>query len=254
MPQSLTLEEMLAAGMHFGHRSERWHPKSKPYIFGERQGIHVINLEATQEKLAEACEFVKKLAMEGKSLLFIGTKQQAQEIVKSEATRCGMPYNVEGWLGGTISNFDEIGKLLERYRKMRADREAGAWEKYTKKERSVLETDYQKKRVVLEGLSTLKKMPDAMFIVDIRTEKTAVTEANVRGISTVAITDTNVNPEMVTHPIPANDDAVKSIALITQCIADAVLEGKAARPVVAAVEEKAHPTNNNDRPLVAAQQ
>lgn len=253
MPQLPTLEEMLAAGMHFGHRSQRWHPKSKPYIFGERQGIHVINLEATQEKLAEACEFAKKLAMEGKSILFLGTKQQAQAIVKQEAERCGMPYDIEGWVGGLITNFEEIGKLLERYRKMRTDREAGAWDKYTKKERSVMEVDYQKKRVVLEGLSSLKKTPDAMFIVDIRTEKTAVVESLVRHIPTIAITDTNVNPEQVTHPIPANDDAVKSIALITRAIADAIIEGKAARPVVVAVEEKVV-QNNNATPLVAAKQ
>lgn len=251
MPKLPTLEEMLAAGMHFGHRSQRWHPKSKPFIFGERQGIHVINLEATQEKLAEACDFVKKLASEGKSILFLGTKQQAQAIVKAEAERCGMPYNIEGWLGGLVTNFDEIGKLLERYRKMRADREAGAWDKYTKKERSVMEADFQKKRVVLEGLSSLKKTPDAMFIVDIRTEKTAVVESLVRHIPTIAITDTNVNPEQVTHPIPANDDAVKSIALITKALADAILEGKALR--AAAPEEKVV-NNNNAAPLVAAKQ
>lgn len=254
MPQLPSLEEMLAAGMHFGHRAQRWHPKSKPYIFGERQGIHVVNLEATQEKLAEACEFAKKLAAEGKSILFLGTKRQAQAIIKAEAERCDMPYNIEGWLGGTITNFDEIGKLLERYRKMRTDREAGAWEKYTKKERSVLESDYQKKRVVLEGLSSLKKTPDALFVVDIRTEKTAVTESLVRGISTIAITDTNVNPELVTHPIPANDDAVKSIALVVHAIADAVLEGKKARAAAAPAPEEKVVRNNNAAPLVAAKQ
>ncbi|MCX6781142.1 MAG: 30S ribosomal protein S2 [Candidatus Magasanikbacteria bacterium] len=251
-----SLEEMFAAGVHFGHRSERWHPKSKPFIFGERQGIHVVNLEVTQEKLAEACEFAKKLAAEGKTILFLGTKRQAQQVIKTEAERCGMPYNIEGWLGGLITNFDELGKLLERYRKMRTDREAGAWEKYTKKERSVMEVDYQKKRVVLEGLSTLKKMPDAIYIVDIRNEKTAVTEAGVRGIPSIAITDTNVNPEKVTHPIPANDDAVRSIALITRCIADAILEGKAARTAAAPVEENkpAAAPRNSDRAMVAAQQ
>ncbi len=254
MPQLPTLEEMLTAGMHFGHRAQRWHPKSKPYIFGERQGIHVINLEATQEKLAEACDFVKKLASEGKTILFLGTKRQAQSVVKEEAERCGMPYNVEGWLGVTVTNFEEIGKLLERYRKMRTDREAGAWDKYTKKERSVMEADYQKKHVVLEGLSTLKKTPDAMYIVDIRTEKTAVTESLVRHIPTIAITDSNVNPEQVTHPIPANDDAVKSIVLITRLLADAILEGKAARAAAAPVAEEKVVRNNNAAPLVAAKQ
>lgn len=254
MPQLPSLEEMLSAGMHFGHRSERWHPKSKPYIFGERQGIHVINLEATQEKLAESCELAKKLASEGKSILFLGTKRQAQAIIKSEAERCGMPYNVEGWLGGTITNFDEIGKLIERYRKDRADRAAGAWDKYTKKERSVMDADFQKKAVVLEGLSSLRRMPDALFVVDIRTEKTAITEAGVRGITTIAITDTNVNPELVTHPIPANDDAVKSIAVITRAIADAIIEGTAQRPAAPAPEEKTRAPRTSDRALVTAQQ
>lgn len=254
MPQLPTLEEMLAAGMHFGHRSERWHPKSKQYIFGERQGIHVINLEATQEKLSDACELAKKLASEGKSILFLGTKRQAQEVVKAEAERCGMPYNVEGWIGGTITNFDEIGKLIERYRKDRTDRAAGAWDKYTKKERSVMDVAFHKKAVVLEGLSTLRRMPDAVFVVDIRTEKTAVTEAGVRGITSIAITDTNVNPELVTHPIPANDDAVKSIAMIAHAIADAVIEGAALRPAVPSPEEKARAPRTSDRALVTAQQ
>lgn len=245
------LQEMLLAGMHFGHRSERWHPKSKPYIFGERQGIHVINLEATQEKLAEACEFVKKLVSEGKTLLFLGTKRQAQDIIKLEAERCGMPYIVDGWIGGLVTNYDEIGKLLDGYRKMKADRESGAWEKYTKKERSVMQAEYEKKSVNLEGLSTLKHMPDAVYIVDIRTEKTAVAETRVKGVATVAMTDTNVNPELVTYPIPSNDDAIKAITLVTHCIADAVIEGKAARPVV---EEKPQAPRANERPLVVARQ
>lgn len=261
MSQLPSLEEMLSAGMHFGHRSERWHPKSKPFIFGERQGIHVLNLELTQEKLAESYELAKKLSSEGKSILFVGTKRQAQAIVKAEAERCGMPYNVEGWLGGTITNFDEIGKLIERYRKDRADREAGAWDKYTKKERSVKEADFQKKAVVLEGLSALRRMPDALFIVDIRNEKTAVTEARVRGITTMAITDSNVNPELVTHPIPANDDAVKSIALVARVIADAVLEGAknrvAVAPSAATTENAATGApkkRNSSRPLTVAKQ
>ncbi|OGH62303.1 MAG: 30S ribosomal protein S2 [Candidatus Magasanikbacteria bacterium RIFCSPHIGHO2_01_FULL_50_8] len=252
MPQLPVLEEMLAAGMHFGHRATRWHPKAKPFIFGERQGIHVINLEVAQEKLAEAGEFAKQLAAEGKSLVFLGTKEQARAIVKAEAERCGMPYIVEGWIGGLVTNYDEIGKLLERYRKMRADREAGVWEKYTKKERSVLEADYQKKRVVLEGLSALKKMPDALFVVDIRNEKTAVTEAGVRKIPMIAMTDTNVNPELVSHAIPANDDAVKSIALVTKFIADAVIEGASQRP--AASEETPKTPRHSERALVTAQQ
>lgn len=221
---------MLAAGVHFGHRSQRWHPKAASYIFGERQGIHVINLDVTEEKLTEAANFVKQLASEGKIVLFLGTKRQAQDVIKAEAERCGMPYITEGWIGGLVTNFDEISKLLERYRKMKLDRETGGWDKYLKKERVRLEDDYQKKEIILSGLINLKRLPDAIFIADIRQEKTAVAEARVRGVPTLAITDTNVNPELVNYSIPANDDAVKSIALITKVIADAVLAGRASRP------------------------
>lgn len=245
------LQDMLLAGVHFGHRAERWHPKSKPFIFGERQGVHVINLELTQEKLAEACDYLKKVASEGKTILFLGTKRQAQEVVKLEADRCGMPYIIEGWIGGLITNYEEIGKLLDGYRKMKSDREAGAWDKYTKKERSVLQAEYEKKSVNLEGLITLKRMPDAMYIVDIRNEKTAIAEALVRKVPTVAMSDTNVNPELVTHPIPANDDAIKSIALITKHIADAIIEGKAQRP---AIEEKQRAEQRPTEKVVFARQ
>lgn len=233
-----THEEMLAAGVHFGHRAQRWHPKAKPYIFGERQGIHVINLDVTEEKLAEAAAFARQLAAQGKQILFLGTKRQAQDVVRTEAERCGMPYITASWIGGLITNFEEIGKLLERYRKLKYDRETGGWDKYLKKERVRLEDDYQKKNETLCGLFNLKRVPDALFITDIRQEKTAVEEARKRGIPTIAITDTNVNPELVTHPIPANDDATKSITLITTVIASAIIEGTSSRPVEEAAKKK----------------
>lgn len=234
MPQLPTLEEMLAAGMHFGHRATRWHPKAKSYIFGERQGIHVINLEETQTRLADALTFAKQLAAQGKTILFLGTKPQAQQIIAQEATRCGMPYLNVSWIGGLITNYDEIGKLLDRFRQLRSDRETGVWEKYTKKERLRLEEYLNKKSDTLVGVVTLKRVPDALFIIDIRNEKTAVNEARMRGISTIALTDTNVNHELVTHAIPGNDDASKTIALVSRLIADAVLEGKSERAVAAA--------------------
>lgn len=224
----------MSAGAHFGHRATRWHPKMEPFIFGERQGVHVINLEETQIKLADAFAFVKQLAAQGKTVLFLGTKRQAQKIIQVEALRCGMPYLNVAWIGGLLTNYDEIGKLLDRYRQLRSDRETGVWEKYTKKERLLLEEDLQKKNDTIAGLVTLKRVPDAMFIVDIRTEKTAVNESIMRGVPTVAITDTNVNPERVTHAIPANDDASKTISLITRFIVDAILEGKAEYASVAA--------------------
>ncbi len=237
MPKTPELLDMIQAGMHFGHRSTRWHPKIKPYLFGERQGIHVINLEITQQKIAEALDFIKQLSAQGKTVLFVGTKRQAKDIIIREANRCGMPYITERWIGGLVTNFDEIGKRLEHYRKSAADRENGGWDKYTKKERVVLEDEFQKKHLIFEGLVTLKRMPDAMYLVDIRTEKTAITETLVKKIPTIAITDTNVNPELVTFPIPSNDDAVRAIELVTKLIADAVIEGRAAAPAAAAKSE-----------------
>lgn len=230
--------EMMSAGVHFGHRATRWHPKAKPYIFGERQGIHVINLDVTAEKLASAVEAVRQMAVEGKTIMFLGTKSQAQATMRAEAERCGMPFLTERWLGGLITNFEELGKLLERYRAMKVDRENGGWDKYSKKERVRLEEDYLKKDKVLSGLINMKRVPDAIYLVDVRQEQTAVREANVRGVTTIAITDTNVNPELVTYSIPANDDAVKAIALITKVITDAIIEGRASRPVEVAPKAK----------------
>lgn len=244
-----TVLEMLETGMHFGHRTTRWHPKMKPYLFGERQGVHVINLEITAEKLKEALEFVRDLSMHNRTILFLGTKRQAQSIIKAEAERCGMPYITGGWIGGLLTNFDEIGKLLERYRRMKSERENGEWEKFTKKERVRLEDDFRKKDLTLSGIAQLKKLPDAMFAVDLRIEKTAIEEARKTKMPVVAIVDSNVNPELVTHPIPANDDAVKSIALITKFIADAVIEGRA----IAAQELKEETKEKSTfAPMVAA--
>jgi small subunit ribosomal protein S2 len=239
MPKLPELVDMLHAGMHFGHRATRWHPKIKPYLFGERQGIHVFNLELTQQKLGEALDFVKQMAAQNKQVVFVGTKRQAQAIVKREAERCGMPYITERWIGGLVTNFEEIGKRLEQYRKMIVDRENGGWDKYTKKERVVLEDEFQKKHKMFSGLTALKRMPDSMFFVDIRTEKTGVTETLVKKIPTLAITDTNVNPELVTYAIPSNDDAVKAIELVTMLLADAILEGKALVPATAKEEGRA---------------
>lgn len=220
-----SLEEMLQAGMHFGHRVSRWHPKMQTYIFGERQGVHIIDLEQAREKLAAAAEFVKNSVASGKDVLFVGTKKQAQEIIRAEAKRASQPYLVERWIGGLLTNFDEIGKLLERYRQMQSERATNAWDKYTKQERARLEDDFQKKDSVLCGIGLLKRPPEAMFIIDIRQEKTAVQEAMRTGITTLALVDTNVNPDHITFPIPGNDDAVKAIALVMKVMADAAVEG-----------------------------
>ncbi len=226
MAKMPTLLEMLQSGMHFGHQQNRWHPKMEPYIFAVRSGVHVINLEKTQRLLAEAAEFVKGVAAKGGTVLFLGTKRQAQAPIKEAAQKCSMPYITERWLGGFITNFEEIKKLLKRFREMKASREAGELEKYTKKERVMFDKEIAKLESYLEGVEQMDKMPDAVFIMDIRHEKTAREEAKVKGVPIVAVCDTNVNPKVVDYVIPANDDAVRSIAMVSNVLADAINEGR----------------------------
>ena len=221
-----TLLEMLKAGVHFGHRPTRWHPKMAPFIHGERGTVHVIDLEKTAEKLAEALAFVKELGAAGKTILFVGSKRQAREIVKREALRAGQPYVNERWLGGTLTNFGEISKLINSYRSTKKALEVGELDKYTKKEQLEFKKKLAKQDATLVGLEHMNRPPDALFIIDQREEKTAIREAKRIKTPVIAISDTNVNPEDVTHPIPANDDAVKSIDMITTLVADAMIEGK----------------------------
>ncbi|MFZ5365180.1 MAG: 30S ribosomal protein S2 [Patescibacteria group bacterium] len=234
-----SLLDMLKAGVHFGHQSGKWHPKMKPYIYGQRNGVHIINLETTQTKLEEAFNFVKETVANGGTVLFLGTKTQAKEIVREAARSCGMPFIVERWLGGTFTNSATILRLIKKYQRMKNEFESGDWQKYTKKERLVKERELKKLDVLIGGLAGMDKLPDAIYIVDIREEKTAVLESRKVKIPIVAICDTNVNPELTAYPIPANDDAVKSIELITNLIAQAVNEGK--KEVKPAEKPKAKP-------------
>lgn len=219
--------EMLEAGVHFGHSRSRWHPKMKPFIFTERHGIHVIDLEATRKQLEAVLPEVKQMAAEEKNIVFVTTKPQARDIVKQAAIDCGMPYLVERWVGGFLTNFNEFKKLLQKYLSLKDQQASGELERYTKKERLRIAKELEKMDTYLGGLTSLTKLPDALFIPSAQREKTAVTEANRTHVPIIGICDTNANPDKVQYVIPANDDAVKSITLLVGLVAEAVKEGRA---------------------------
>lgn len=225
MPQIPDLLTMLKAGVHFGHQQGRRHPKMKPYIFTVKSGFHIINLELTQEKLAEALAFVKKLVSNGGTVLFLGTKKQAQPIIVKYAKDCQMPYVIERWLGGTFTNFPEISRVVKKFTELKRKKAAGQLDKYTKKEKLEFDREIAKLEKMVGGIESLAKVPDALFVCDVKKEKTAVSEAIRRNIPIVAICDTNVNSDKINYCIPANDDAIKSIDLITGLVAQAVKEG-----------------------------
>ena len=218
--------EMLQSGVHFGHHVSRWHPKMKPYVYGDRNQVHIINLEKTEEQLHSILPLVKQMAAEGKQILFVTTKPQARDLVKQAAIDCGMPYLTERWLGGLLTNFAEIKKLIKKYNTLKEKQTKGELGNYTKKEQLEIAKDLEKMDTYLGGLSTLERMPDALFIASVQREKTAVVEANKMNVPIIGICDTNANPAKVTYVIPANDDAVKSITLVVDLVRDAVKEGK----------------------------
>jgi len=220
-----TLEAMLQAGVHFGHQVSRWHPKMKPFIFTERNKVHIIDLEKTQEELEKTLAAVARMAAEGKKILFVTTKPQAKEIVREAAIRCGMPYLVDRWVGGLLTNFDEIKKLLKKYTKLKEETESGEIERYTKKEQLDMARELEKMDAMLKGLVDLTVLPDAIFIPAMQREKTAVIEANKLHVPIIAVCDTNANPDKAAHIIPANDDAVNAIRMMVDLVADAAAEG-----------------------------
>jgi len=222
----VTIEDLLLSGAHFGHLTRRWNPKMKKYIFMERNGIHIIDLKKTHELLIEACNSISKLIADGKSVLFVGTKKQAKEVIKNEASRCGMNYVTERWLGGMLTNYATIRKSIKRMNtiiKMETD---GTFENLQKKERLVLTREKDKLEKILGGIATMNKLPGALFLIDVKKEHIAVDEARKLNIPIYAIVDTNCDPELIEYPIPANDDAVKSIELITRVIADSIIDSK----------------------------
>jgi len=220
---------MLKSGVHFGHKLSKRHPKMEPFIFTSKNGFHIINIEETQTRLQEALAFVEKVVANGGTLLFLGTKKQAQPIIRKYAEACGMPFVVERWLGGTFTNFAAISKLTKKYRTLKEQKARGELEKYTKKEQLDFDREIQKLEKVVGGIAEMNRVPEAIFVCDIKKEKTAVREAIRKNVPIVALCDTNTNPDLVTYPIPSNDDAIKSIELMTQLIAAAVAAGQAAK-------------------------
>ena len=221
----IELANLLNAGSHFGHLTRRWNPKMKPYIFMERNGIHIIDLKKTQELLEFGCNAMSNIVAEGKRVLFVGTKKQACDAIREEARRCKQFYVSERWLGGMLTNFTTIRKSVKRLTNIEKMETDGTYDKITKKEALVLDREKEKLQGVLSGVVEMTRLPGALYVVDIKKEENAVKEARRLGIPVFAIVDTNCDPGMVNYPIPANDDAIKSIQVITRLIADAVIEG-----------------------------
>ncbi len=221
----ITMKEMLIAGLHFGHQTRRWNPKMKPYIFGARNNIYIINLDKTLPMFNAAYDFIASRVAKGNNVLFVGTKQQGQDIIREEATRCGMHYINHRWLGGMLTNFQTIKKSVDRMKSIEGMIADGSIHKYKKKEAMGMEKDLGKLEKTLGGIKTMKGIPDIIFVVDPRREDIAITEANKLGIPVVAITDTNCDPTGIDFLIPGNDDAIRAIKLIVSRIADAVIEG-----------------------------
>ena len=235
----ISMKQLLEAGVHFGHQTRRWNPKMAPYIFAERNGIYIIDLQKTVKKVNEAYEFVREVAAAGKPVLFVGTKKQAQETIKEEALRAGEFFVNERWLGGMLTNYQTIEKRIKRLNKLAEMEADGTLELLTKKEKFKLLNEKEKLERFLGGIKDMPELPGALFVIDPRKEKIAVTEAKKLGIPVVAIVDTNCDPDDADYIIPGNDDAIRAIKLISASIADAVIEGRQGETPVEAVEEKA---------------
>lgn len=227
MPDTTTIKQLLEAGAHFGHQTGRWHPKMKSYIFTKRNGIHIIDLEQTAAKLDEACAFVRQVVAEGGTILFVGTKKQAQEAIVEEAKRCGMYYVDLRWLGGMLTNFATIQARIDHLVLLEDQKARGEFAARAKKEVLKIDEEIAKLNKQMGGIKEMTSLPSALFIVDPIKEKNAVAEARRMGVTVVAIVDTNCDPDEIDYPIPANDDAIRAVKLICSKIADAVLEGKA---------------------------
>lgn len=220
------IKQLLEAGVHFGHKTSRWNPKMKKYIFGERSGIYIIDLEKTAECLQKARDFLFDITSKGDTVLFVGTKKQAQEVVRQEAERCGMYYVTERWPGGLLTNLATIKKSINRLKEIEKMREDGTFQQLTKKEVARLEKELSKLKKNFSGIVQMERLPRAIFIVDTKKEETAVREASRLAIPVIGLIDTNSNPSLIDYPIPGNDDATKSIRLITSFLAETVIEGR----------------------------
>lgn len=243
MPNVVSMKLLLEAGVHFGHQTRRWNPRMKPYIFTERNGIHIIDLQQTVNKLNEAYNFVRDLTSNNGTLMLVGTKKQAQEAVENEAKRAEMPFVTQRWLGGMLTNFRTIQGRLRRLEELEQRKAAGDFERLPKKEASLLDEEIVRLHRLLGGVKGMRRLPNALFIIDPHKERLAVAEARRLEIPIVALLDTNCNPDEIDYPIPANDDAIRAVKLLTGKIADAAIEGvnlrKASEEAEAAAEEKA---------------
>ena len=239
MSQVISMKQLLEAGVHFGHQTRRWNPKMAPYIFTERNGIYIIDLQKTVKKLEEAYFFARDIAAEGKSILFVGTKKQAQEAIKEEAERVGMYYVNARWLGGMLTNFKTMRRRIDRLNQLKKMQEDGTFDLLLKKEVIKLQAEIAKLEKYLGGVKEMNKLPGAMFIVDPRKERNAIAEARRLGIPVIAIVDTNCDPEEVDYVIPGNDDAIRAIKLISQTIANAVIEARSGEQVEDVAEASA---------------
>ena len=240
LPEPVTMKLLLESGVHFGHQTRRWHPKMKRYIFTQRNGIHIVDLQQTITKLDEACDFVRNLVMQGGEILFVGTKKQAQDVIHEAATRCGMHYVNIRWLGGTLTNFGTIQSRIDHLVRLEDQKEKGVFETLPKKEAQKLEDKIVRMNRLLGGIKKMEKLPDAVFIVDPGKEDIAVKESHRVDVPLVAIVDTDCDPNLIDHPIPGNDDAIRSIKLISGKIADSVNEGVQLRQRLAEEQQKAY--------------
>lgn len=232
------VEDMMKAGVHFGHQATRWHPKMEQYIFGVKNGIHIIDLEKTTEQLEKIQDFINSVYAQGGQVLFVGTKRQVADVIKAEATRVGAPFLNAGWIGGFITNFNTVIKQTKKYKDLVKQRDSGELNKYTKKEQVQFEKEINKLEEKIGGVTEVTRVPDALFIWDVKTETTAVKEAQAKGIPIIGVCDTNSNPVGIDYVLPVNDDGTKSIQLITKTIADFVEEAKKKIPKEAPKSDK----------------
>ena len=247
------VHQLLEAGVHFGHQTKRWNPKMKRFIFGRRSGIYIIDLEKTDRCLEAACEFLEAVAAKGQQVLLVGTKKQAKPILQAEANRAGMPYVVNRWLGGTMTNFQTIKRNIELLRELRVKKADGFFERISKKDAKRLSRQLERLEESFCGLAEMDRVPECLFIVDTKREEIAVKEANRLKIPIVAMCDTNADPDLIAYPIPGNDDAIRSISLITSIVADSVLAGRRRFTEQSAVQIPAADEPSNDQPVAAAE-
>ena len=251
---SVTMKELLEAGVHFGHQVRRWNPKMKEYIFGERNGIYIIDLQKTQRMFREAIAFVTNLIAEdkGRTVLFVGTKRQAQDAIREESEKCGQYFVNQRWLGGLLTNFQTVQKSIKRLKDLEAMQTDGRYEKLTKKERIKLDRERESLNKNLSGIKSMTRLPDAIFIIDVKKEEIAVAEANRLGIPIVAVVDTNCSPEGIDYVIPGNDDALRAVRLFASRISDAIVEGNQIATEGGVVAQTGDEATDGEAPELAA--